>query len=90
MRQREEMKGKVRGRARAHWIDGECSNSPRYWMFSGEEFRQPCGDLSEGKKGERQRGSWAIYRHRLSSKRQGIKGELRGSNGGRGLGLWRD
>jgi hypothetical protein len=37
MRQREEMKGKARGRARAHWIDGEGSNSPRYWNFSGEE-----------------------------------------------------
>jgi hypothetical protein len=45
---------------------------------SGEEFRQPCGDLSEGKEGKRQRGSWAIYRHRLSSKWKRIKGEFKG------------
>jgi hypothetical protein len=41
MRRREEMKGKARGRARAHWIDGEGSNLPQYWNFSGEEFL--CG-----------------------------------------------
>jgi hypothetical protein len=46
-----------RRRRGVHWIDGECSNSPRYWMFSGEKFHQPCGDLSEGKEREMEEGS---------------------------------
>jgi hypothetical protein len=53
MRQREEMKGKDRGRARAHWIDGEGSNSPQFWNFSGEEFL--CGSSTIPR---RSKGRW--------------------------------
>jgi hypothetical protein len=49
MRQREEMKGKARGRARAHWIDGKGSNSPWYWNFSGEESLSIWRRFSRGK-----------------------------------------
>jgi hypothetical protein len=49
MRQREEMKGKARGRARAHWIDGEGSNSPQYWNFFGEESLSIWWWFSRGK-----------------------------------------
>jgi hypothetical protein len=45
----------------ALWIDGEGTRSPRYWNFSGEEFCQPCGDLSGGKEGETKRIQGASY-----------------------------
>jgi hypothetical protein len=45
-----------RRRRGVHWIDGECSNSPRYWMFAGEKFHQPCGDLSKEKEGGKAEG----------------------------------
>jgi hypothetical protein len=41
MRQREEMKGKARGRARAHWIDIVGSDLAAEGKNSGEQFLRP-------------------------------------------------
>jgi hypothetical protein len=42
-----------RGRAGAHWQRRNQPEIPAGMRGSGEEFRQPCGDLSEGEEGER-------------------------------------
>jgi hypothetical protein len=74
MRQRVGRQIGERRRRGVHWIDGECSISPRYWMFSGEKFHQPCGDLSERKEGEWRRMAGATCRRGRSSVKAGNKG----------------
>jgi hypothetical protein len=49
------------GEARAHWFWRNQRIPAMKSADSGVKFPQPGGELSEGKEGERQRGSWPFY-----------------------------
>jgi hypothetical protein len=74
----------MRQRIRREWGgnrrrgDASLHGNRREWAAalrsSGEEFRQPCGDWSEGKEGERQRGRGLF----IEARKEGFDGIING------------